>query len=219
MPRAGTRGTRKFGAVRIALAGLVVSVTWANSALAEKRFLTVLAVEPKGGTTVDKEPFPPSSLPAGGGYVVAKPDEKTGRWEVSSYVWLPVPDHRQRRRRGDAGVRRHQWLGASDDHRGIRQDFHGNAGWGAPRDLRCRQGRHLRNHVRYSQAVHVGRAHRNAQAIVVPRRAVRRPRRSMSPERRYGAVSRPSSDQVESLPLRHRVRHQCPVAPKATRTA
>ncbi len=89
MPRVGTRGTRKFGAVRIALAGLVVSVTWANSALAEKRFLTVLAVEPKGGTTVDKEPFPPSSLPAGGGYVVAKPDEKTGRWEVSSYVWLP----------------------------------------------------------------------------------------------------------------------------------
>ena len=46
------------------------------------------AVEPKGGTTADKEPFPASALPEGGGYVIRKPDQ-TGRWEVSAYVWQP----------------------------------------------------------------------------------------------------------------------------------
>jgi plastocyanin len=64
-------------------------MVWASPAAAEKRFFTVLAVEPKGGTTVDKEPFPTGSLPPGGGYVIAQPDEKTKRWEVSAYVWLP----------------------------------------------------------------------------------------------------------------------------------
>jgi plastocyanin len=58
-------------------------------AAAEKRHFTVLAVEPKGGATQDKEPFPTAPLPAGGGYVMTKPDEKTGRWEVSAYVWAP----------------------------------------------------------------------------------------------------------------------------------
>jgi plastocyanin len=57
---------------------------------AEKRFFTILAVEPKGGTTVDKEPYPASALPQGGGYVMSKPDEKTQRWEVSAYVWQPA---------------------------------------------------------------------------------------------------------------------------------
>ena len=53
-----------------------------------KRVFTIAAVEPKGGTTVDKEAFPESTLPAGGGYVIKKPDT-TGRWEVSVYVWMP----------------------------------------------------------------------------------------------------------------------------------
>ena len=38
----------------------------------------------------DKEPFPTAALPAGGGYVVSPPDEKTRRWEVSAYVWQPA---------------------------------------------------------------------------------------------------------------------------------
>jgi plastocyanin len=53
-----------------------------------KRFITVAAVEPKGGTNVAQEAFPESTLPAGGGYVLKKPDA-TGRWEVSAYVWMP----------------------------------------------------------------------------------------------------------------------------------
>lgn len=58
------------------------------SAGAEQRFFTIAAVEPKGGTTTDKEPFPHHALPEGGGYVLKKPDQ-TGRWEVSTYVWQP----------------------------------------------------------------------------------------------------------------------------------
>jgi plastocyanin len=70
-------------AVTNALAG------WSGPARAEKRFFTVLAVEPKGGATTDKEAFPQAPLPSGGGYVTSPPNEKTGRWEVSAYVWLP----------------------------------------------------------------------------------------------------------------------------------
>ena len=57
-------------------------------AQAAQRFFTIAAVEPKGGTTADKEPFPTVALPEGGGYVIKKPDQ-TGRWEVSAYVWQP----------------------------------------------------------------------------------------------------------------------------------
>lgn len=53
-----------------------------------KRTITMAAVEPKGGTTVDKEPFPQAALPEGGGYLLKKPDP-SGRWEVSSYRWMP----------------------------------------------------------------------------------------------------------------------------------
>jgi plastocyanin len=54
----------------------------------EKRFFTVLAVEPRGGANVGQEPFPSEALPSGGGYVMRQPDQ-TGRWEVSTYVWAP----------------------------------------------------------------------------------------------------------------------------------
>ncbi len=59
-----------------------------SEALAEKRFFAVAAVEPKGGVTVDKEPFPPEAMPGGGGYVLNKPDGNN-RWEVSTYLWMP----------------------------------------------------------------------------------------------------------------------------------
>ena len=68
---------------------LAAATTWTGPAWAEKRFLTVLAIEPKGGTTADKETYPTNQLPPGGGYVIRPPDEKTLRWEVSAYVWLP----------------------------------------------------------------------------------------------------------------------------------
>ena len=72
------------------LVGLAGATVPANLASAEKRFFTVLAVEPKGGTTVEKESFPSGQLPSGGGYVLSQPDEKTRRWEVSAYVWQPT---------------------------------------------------------------------------------------------------------------------------------
>jgi len=53
-----------------------------------KRFITMAAVEMKGGATVDKEPFPGQALPEGAGYVLKKPDA-SGRWEVSTYRFMP----------------------------------------------------------------------------------------------------------------------------------
>lgn len=70
-------------------AGFAGALACAAPAWADKRFFTVLAVEPKGGATIEKEAFPTAPLPSGGGYVVSQPDEKTHRWEVSAYVWLP----------------------------------------------------------------------------------------------------------------------------------
>lgn len=80
---------RRCGVLAVLLACLTGATAWTTPAWAEKRFFTVLAVEPKGGTTTDKEPFPAGPLPPGGGYVIALPDEKTRRWEVSAYVWQP----------------------------------------------------------------------------------------------------------------------------------
>lgn len=55
---------------------------------AGKRTITIAAVEPKGGTNVKDEAFPQSTLPKGGGYLLKAPDA-SGRWEVSTYVWVP----------------------------------------------------------------------------------------------------------------------------------
>lgn len=52
------------------------------------RTFYVAAVEPKGTTSVDKEPFPTQSLPAGGGYALDEPD-KDGKWVVETYMWEP----------------------------------------------------------------------------------------------------------------------------------
>lgn len=57
-------------------------------ALAAERHIVVTAVEPKGGVTVDREPFPETPLPEGGGYVLKKPDDK-GRWEIAVYLFEP----------------------------------------------------------------------------------------------------------------------------------
>ena len=55
---------------------------------AMKRTITMAAVELKGGTTIDKTPFPTAALPEGKGYELKSPGED-GRWEVSAYRWEP----------------------------------------------------------------------------------------------------------------------------------
>ena len=59
-----------------------------SPAAAEKRYIVVTAVEPKGGASVEKEPFPSTPLPEGGGYQLKKPNAE-GRWEVAIYVFDP----------------------------------------------------------------------------------------------------------------------------------
>ena len=54
----------------------------------QERTIYMAAIEPKGGTTVDKEPFPAQSLPRGGGYGLKAPDD-TGRWVVETYRFDP----------------------------------------------------------------------------------------------------------------------------------
>lgn len=66
------------------LAGLVLGVQ-----AAEERVIYMSLIEPKGGVTVDKEPYPPGDVPKGGGYVKKAPDPANGRWEVSAYQFSP----------------------------------------------------------------------------------------------------------------------------------
>ena len=54
----------------------------------QERTIYMAAIEPKGGTTVDKEPFPAQSLPPGGSYGLKAPDD-TGRWQVETYRFDP----------------------------------------------------------------------------------------------------------------------------------
>ena len=60
----------------------------AASAAPVERTIYMAAVEPKGGATVDKEPFPSQSLPTGGGYILKEPNAE-GRWEIETYRWDP----------------------------------------------------------------------------------------------------------------------------------
>ena len=53
-----------------------------------KRTIYMIAFEPKGSTTIDKEPFPTEALPKGGGYKLIPPDEN-GKWTVETYRWMP----------------------------------------------------------------------------------------------------------------------------------
>ena len=75
----------------IALLGLGLSActTSAGARLQPgDRTIYLAAIEPKGSTTVDTEPFPDTPLPPGGGYVLEGPDDK-GSWTVETYRWLP----------------------------------------------------------------------------------------------------------------------------------
>jgi len=54
----------------------------------EERTIYMAAIEPKGSTTLDKEPFPAEALPEGGGYGLVAPDAD-GKWTVETYRWDP----------------------------------------------------------------------------------------------------------------------------------
>lgn len=77
-------------AAGIAILGLVLAAcAGATEARLEpgERTIYLAAIEPKGSTTVDKEPFP-APLPPGGAYILTEPDD-TGSWTVETYRWLP----------------------------------------------------------------------------------------------------------------------------------
>lgn len=81
-------GTRTVIAIAAALAVLATAGAPAAGQAPRDRTIYIAAIEPKGGTHVDQEPFPEKALPSGGGYNLRKPDDK-GRWEVSTYRWDP----------------------------------------------------------------------------------------------------------------------------------
>lgn len=64
---------------------LAVEIPWAQ---AQGRVIYMAAVEMKGGTQKEKEPYPETSLPPGAGYIKTPPNP-AGRWEVSAYQWSP----------------------------------------------------------------------------------------------------------------------------------
>ncbi len=72
----------------VALLGATPVIAVPGPAHAETRHIVVLAVEPRGGAIVDKEPFPTEAMQAGPGYVLKQPDQ-AGRWEISAYVFMP----------------------------------------------------------------------------------------------------------------------------------
>jgi len=83
---------RGVAASAVLAAGLLLAAcaggAAAQSSAPVERVITMAAIEPKGGVTIDKEAFPTEPLPAGGGYILKAPDD-TGRWEVSTYRWDP----------------------------------------------------------------------------------------------------------------------------------
>jgi heme/copper-type cytochrome/quinol oxidase subunit 2 len=58
------------------------------SAQTPGRVIHMTAVEMKGGTQKEKEPYPEAPLPPGAGYIKTPPNA-AGRWEVSAYQWSP----------------------------------------------------------------------------------------------------------------------------------
>jgi heme/copper-type cytochrome/quinol oxidase subunit 2 len=78
--------------IRMGTAAVVLMLGLASAdaprAQSPGRVIYMAAVEMKGGTQQDKEPYPTISLPPGGGYVKTPPNA-SGRWEVSAYQWSP----------------------------------------------------------------------------------------------------------------------------------
>ena len=85
-----TRRTRSILLWGIAVTGIALLGLSSRAQAAEERVVYLAAIEPKGGVTVDKEPYPTAELPQGGGYVKKRPDAASGRWEVSVYQFSPA---------------------------------------------------------------------------------------------------------------------------------
>ncbi len=84
-----TRRTRSILLWGIAVTGIALLGLSLRAQAAEERVVYMALIEPKGGVTVDKEPYPTAELPKGGGYVKKAPDP-SGRWEVSVYQFSPA---------------------------------------------------------------------------------------------------------------------------------
>ena len=69
----------------LALVLLGADTPWAQTS---GRVIYMAAVEMKGGTQQEKEPYPEAPLPSGAGYIKTPPNP-AGRWEVSAYQWSP----------------------------------------------------------------------------------------------------------------------------------
>src|SRR5713101_9651334 len=72
-------------AVPLVVLGAGTEIPWAQT---PGRVIYMAAVEMKGGTQTEKEPYPEAPLPPGAGYVKTPPNA-SGRWEVSTYQWSP----------------------------------------------------------------------------------------------------------------------------------
>jgi plastocyanin len=59
-----------------------------NDTSPTNRTFYINAVEPKGTANIAEEPFPNTTLPAGGGIALIEPDEQ-GNWEIQTYVFDP----------------------------------------------------------------------------------------------------------------------------------
>ena len=73
-----------------AAVGLALVLPGADTPWAQTpgRVIYMAAVEMKGGTQQEKEPYPEAPLPSGAGYIKTPPNP-AGRWEVSAYQWSP----------------------------------------------------------------------------------------------------------------------------------
>ena len=80
-----------IGIIAIALSGFSLATQYMSTQSITQptnRIIYMNAIEPKGSTTTDKEPFPTDPLPLGGGYALKDPDEE-GKWIVETYIWEP----------------------------------------------------------------------------------------------------------------------------------
>ncbi len=87
--RSRRRIRRGMGMAAAAALGLMLAGSETPWAEAPGRVIYMAAVEMKGGTQQEKEPYPAADLPPGGGYIKTPPNA-SGRWEVSAYQWSPA---------------------------------------------------------------------------------------------------------------------------------
>ena len=73
----------------------IIAMTWllfssrASIAYAEDRVVYMAAIEVRGVTTADKEPYPKTPLPSGGGYE-RRPPNPSNHWETTVYQLSPA---------------------------------------------------------------------------------------------------------------------------------